>query len=197
MDMDILNLPGLRALQVTDNEYGDYRIMAETTASPSFSCTECGSQAIGFGKKEQLFMDIPIHGKRTGIVVIRKRFRCKGCNKTFFEQLTDMDERRKATKRLIDFIEKQSLKRTFVSVSEDICLDEGTIRNIFRDYVNRLEETARRETPMYLGIDEIHIIRPRCVICNIKQRTIIDLLPNRNKETVIRSGISTNSRTGM
>ena len=92
----------------------------------------------------------------------------------------------KTTKRLIDFIEKQSLKRTFVSISEDIGLDEGTIRNIFRDYINRLEETVQRETPKYLGIDEIHIIRPRCVICNIKQRTVIDLLRNRNKETVIR-----------
>jgi len=52
MDTDILNLPGLKALQVTENEYGDYRIMAETIASPSFSCPVCGSPVIGFGKKE-------------------------------------------------------------------------------------------------------------------------------------------------
>ena len=128
-------------------------------------------------------MDIPMHGKRTGIVVIRKRYRCRECGKTFLEPLADMDEKRLVTKRLIDFIEKQSLKRTFVSISDDTGLVEGTIRNIFRDYVNRLEETVQRETPKYLGIDEIHIIRPRCVICNIKQRAIIDLLPNRNKDT--------------
>jgi transposase len=74
MDMDILDLPGLKALQVIENEHGDYRIMAETT-SPPFSCPECGSSVIGFGKKEQLFMDLPTHGRRTGIVVIRKRYR--------------------------------------------------------------------------------------------------------------------------
>lgn len=129
--MDILDMPGLKALQVTENENGDYRIMAETT-SPPFSCPECGSPAIGFGKKEQLFMDLPTHGRRTGIVVIRKRYRCnrKECLKTFFDPLSDMDEKRKATKRLVDFIEKQSLKRTFVGIAEDIGLDEGTIRNI-------------------------------------------------------------------
>jgi hypothetical protein len=55
---------------VTENEYGDYKIMAETTAYPSFSCPECGSPAIGYGKKEQLFMDTLMHGKRTGIVVV-------------------------------------------------------------------------------------------------------------------------------
>jgi transposase len=156
--------------------------MAEKV-SPSFSCPECNSPVIGFGKKDQLFMDIPMHGKRTGIVVIRKRYRCRECGKTFLEPLADMDEKRLVTKRLIDFIEKQSLKRTFVSISDDTGLVEGTIRNIFRDYVNGLEETVQRETPKYLGIDEIHIIRPRCVICNIKQRAIIDLLPNRNKDT--------------
>ena len=94
--------------------------------------------------------------------------------------------KRLATKRLVEFIEKQSLKRTFVSISEDIGLDEKTIRNVFRDYVNRLEKTVRFETPKLLGIDEIHIIRPRCVICNVYQRTIVDMLPNRNKDTVIR-----------
>ncbi len=131
-------------------------------------------------------MDLPTHGKRTGIVVVRKRYRCKECLKTFLEPLGDMDEKRMATRRLVEHIEKQSLKRMFVSISDDIGLDEKTVRNIFRDYVNRLEKTVQFETPKLLGIDEIHIIRPRCVICNIKQRTLIDLLPNRNKDTVIR-----------
>jgi hypothetical protein len=44
--MDILDLPGLRALQVTENEYGGYRITAEATASPSFSCPEWSSTVI-------------------------------------------------------------------------------------------------------------------------------------------------------
>jgi len=41
MDTDILGLSRLKALQVTENEYGDYKIMAEAAASPSFSCPEC------------------------------------------------------------------------------------------------------------------------------------------------------------
>ncbi len=93
--MDILDLPGLKALQVIENENGDCRIMAETK-SPSFSCPECGSPVIGFCKKEQLFIDLPTHGRRTGIVVVRKRYRCKRkeCLKAFLEPLNDMDEKR-------------------------------------------------------------------------------------------------------
>ncbi|WP_237172684.1 hypothetical protein [Paenibacillus lutimineralis] len=60
-------------------------------------------------------------------------------------------------------------------------MNEKTVRNIFRDYINRLEKTVSFEIPNWLGIDEIHIIKPRCVITNIEERTLVDFLPNRNK----------------
>jgi transposase len=131
-------------------------------------------------------MDLPIHGKRVGLLIKRQRYRCRECSQTFWEHLDHtIDEKRNCTKRLLSYIEKQSLKRTFVSISEDVGLNEKTIRNIFRDYINRLEETLRFETPNWLGIDEIHIIKPRCVLTNIEERTLLDVLPNRNKETVV------------
>jgi transposase len=37
-----------------------------------------------------------------------------------------------------------------------------------------------------MGIDEIHLIKPRGVITNIQNNTIVELLPNRNKDTVVR-----------
>ncbi len=49
------------------------------------------------------------------------------------------------------------------------------------------EREYQFETPKWLGIDEIHIIRkPRLVLTNIERKTIFDLKPNRNKETVIQ-----------
>ncbi|TRC57884.1 ISL3 family transposase, partial [Mannheimia haemolytica] len=75
---------------------------------------------------------------------------------------------------------------TFSSVAEDVGVDEKTVRNIFNDYCERLEKTLNFEMPQWLGIDEIHIIKPRCVITNIQQQTIVDMLDNRNKTTVTR-----------
>ena len=135
MEIDILALPGLKALHVAKNQHGDYQFIAETT-SPPFSCLECGSSVIGFGKKEQLFMEFPTHGKRTGIVVVRKRYRCKECLKTFLEPLGDMDEKRMATRRLVEHIEKQSsFKRMLVSISDDIGLmhDRFILLKRYRD----------------------------------------------------------------
>ncbi|PCS23021.1 transposase [Candidatus Enterovibrio escicola] len=66
-------------------------------------------------------------------------------------------------------------------------MDEKTIRNIFQDYCEREEEQLKFEMPKWLGIDEIHIIKkPRCVLTNIEHQTVIDMLDNRNKSTLLR-----------
>jgi transposase len=184
--MDILNLHHFKVLSIAEAEY-DFQIKVETKSQPSH-CPHCGAVAKLYkhSRRDQLCMDLPIHGKRVGLLIMRQRYKCRECGQTFWERLDHtVDEKRSCTQRLVVYIEKQSVKHTFASVSEDVGLDEKTIRNIFRDYINRLEETLRFETPNWLGIDEIHIIKPRCVITNIEERTLIDLLPNRNKDTVI------------
>ena len=105
---------------------------------------------------------------------------------TFYEPLPDVDERRAITSRLRVWIGKQAIKRTFASLAEEVGIDEKSVRSVFRDYINELEQTVRFETPKWMGIDEIHLIRPRCVIANIAHNTIVDVLHNRNKETVVR-----------
>jgi len=185
--MNILNLPDYNITEVTEETH-DYYIAVESN-QPTCTCEHCyGDNLIRYGQHPQLFMDTPLHGKRTLITVIRKRFKCKDCNKTFMELLPDMDGKRKATKRLIDFIKKLSLSRTFASISEDVGVDEKTVRNIFRDYVNELEADFQIETPKWLGIDEVHLNKKmRCVITNIEERTVVEMLPTRNKKAVIKA----------
>ncbi|MEK5357986.1 ISL3 family transposase [Paenibacillus sp. FSL L8-0709] len=185
--MDNLKLPKFNIVNIAENEH-DFQIRVETN-SPPLDCPHCGCVANLYkhDNREQLCMDLPIHGKRVGLLIRRQRYRCRDCNKTFWERLDHtINEKRSCTNRLLSYIEKQSIKRTFTSISEDVGLNEKTIRNIFRDYINRLEERLRFETPTWLGIDEIHIIKPRCVLTNIEERTLLDILPNRNKETVVR-----------
>jgi transposase len=72
----------------------------------------------------------------------------------------------------------------FASIAEEVGVVEGTVRAIFRDHVAAKENQFRFETPKWMGIDEIHLIKPRCVISNIHNNTIVNLLPNRDKKTV-------------
>lgn len=185
MPPDLLNLAGFRVLHVETNEH-DYHITAETSEAPK-RCEHCFSQTIvGFGRREQMVRDLPIHGRRVGLYVDTRRFRCRNCSKTFYEALPEVDGKRLMTKRLTLWMGKQAVKRTFASIAEEVGCTEFTVRAVFNDYINELEKTVRFETPKWMGIDEIHLIKPRGVITNIQNNTIVDLLPNRNKETVVR-----------
>lgn len=184
MPANILNLSDYKVVRVEENAH-DYHITAEVSNPPG-ACVGCGSvRLIGHGRNEQVISDMPTHGKRVAIHVDTRRWRCAHCGKTFMELLPAVNAKREMTDRLVNWIGQQSLKRTFASIADDTGLDEKTIRNIFRDYLNELEAQFRFETPKWMGIDEIHLIKPRCVISNIGNNTIIDMLPNRDKKTVV------------
>nr|WP_243239339.1 transposase family protein [Sulfobacillus harzensis] len=105
--------------------------MAQT---PSDACLHCGHPRLQrFGRREQLVKDLPMHGKRVGIYVDTRRFRCQACRKTFYEVLPDVDGRRLMTNRLVAWIGRQALHRTFASIAEDVGIVEGTVRLIFKD----------------------------------------------------------------
>lgn len=185
MPANILNLSSYVISQITEDEH-DYHISA-TTANPPQQCINCQADSIrGFGRREQMLKDLPMHGKRVGIYVDTRRYQCQSCNKTFYEPLPDADEKRKMTKRLLDWIGRQAITRTFTSIADEVGVVEGTVRSIFRDYINSLEKTVRFEIPQWMGIDEIHLIKPRCVVSNIKNNTIVEILKDRNKPTVTR-----------
>lgn len=184
MPANILNLSAYHVTRVDQGDH-DYHVKAEIKA-PLKECMHCRSNSIvGFGRREQLVRDLPSHGKRVGIYVDTRRFRCRVCSKTFYEPLPAVDARRPMTSRLIKWVGKQAIKRTFASIADEVGIDEKSVRSIFRDYVNELERTIRFETPKWMGIDEIHLVRPRGVIANIQNNTIVQLLPNRNKETIL------------
>jgi transposase len=185
MPVNILNLSSYTVVALQENEH-DYHIDAVTKDCPK-CCPHCESiNIVGFGRREQMVKDLPMHGKRVGLYIETKRYQCRSCNKTFYEHLPDTDEKRMMTRRLNEWIGKQAIKRTFASIAEDVGINEGTVRSVFRDYVNDLERTLRFDTPKWMGIDEIHLIKPRGVITNIQNNTIVELLPNRNKETIIK-----------
>jgi transposase len=136
--VDILDLPAFTVIDIQQNNL-DLHFTLETIEKPS-SCPRCCAKSgnlVGYGRDMQLFMDTPMHGKRVGLHLKRRRMLCRDCKSTFFEPLDDMDDRRHATKRLIDYIEKRMLRETFVKVADEVGVDERTIRSIFNDFMAR------------------------------------------------------------
>jgi transposase len=146
---------------------------------PEF-CPHCGSiegNLSRYGKKQQVFMDLPMHGQHVGIIVDRQRFLRKNCGSTFREIIFGIDDDHLCTIRFRQYVEHHSLRRTFVSIAEELGISEGMVRNICNAYIDSLEENRDTATPRWLGIDEIHILgKPRGVIANVEQNTLVDLL---------------------
>jgi transposase len=185
-DLDILNLPGYRVQAVREAER-EYHVKTETV-TPVGQCPACRSlETFGHGRVEILVHDLPVHGKQVGVYVDARRLRCQSCGKTFMETLPGVNDARRMTQRLVKWVGERSLRHTFTSIAEEIGVAEGTIRNVFADHVAELERTVKFQTPTWMGIDEIHIIRrPRAVFSNLKNNTAVNLLPDRDKKTVAR-----------
>lgn len=181
MNADLLNLKSLRVLSCEDLD-NHYRIKAEATKGPT-QCSACLSyEFYGHGSQPQAYMDTPIHGKKVVIEIDRRRSRCKRCGKTVFEPVPDLDNKRLATCRLIEYIEKRCLSDTFMAVAREVGVDNKTVRNIFDDYVERKKKEVKFQTPEVLGIDEIKIIGAfRATLTNIDQLSFFDLLQTRKR----------------
>lgn len=182
---NLLNWPHWVIDLVEENDH-DYRISAHLLSLPT-ACPLCGTIGVlrPYGTREQRFMDLPIHAKRVGILVGRRRFKCQSCGRIAIEQLADMDEAHRMTKRLLRFVQSESLRITFTEVARQCGLDEKTVRDIFKAHTAQLEKTHTFVTPAVLGIDELHLLnKPRCVLTNVEYRTVIDLLGSRDQKTV-------------
>lgn len=186
MPVNILNLPGLIVLDFkqTDTEY---HIRAEPAAI-SRLCPHCGRShdTIKHAQKTLFVRDLPSHGKSVAIHLDAPRLLCKLCNKTFTAAVPEVDIARQMTERLAHWIGRQSLEYTYAEIAKQANVDEKTVRNIFDEYVAGLEKQFKRETPPWLGIDEIKLGRFRAVFTNIHGRALVDMLPDRYSTSIVK-----------
>lgn len=181
----LLDLPGYKVLDKQETEH-DIRFTVEWEAE-NLICLHCGSLATPYkhGVLQQVYMDMPIRGKRVGLTVNVQRYRCRDCGKTSMQNVGWLDSKRAATLRLVEYIKTESLKRTFTSIADDVGLSEAAIRSIFKDHVAFLASTIHFQTPEWLGMDELKLMKKtRGIITNVKERTVVDMLHNRDLATI-------------
>ncbi len=182
---DFLQLSSLKTLAVRSDD--ETYVVEAAGRSDWLTCQLCEVGRLhGHGSQEQSFQDTPSHGKPVRIVIQRRRYRCTGCGKTQFEPVADLDSKRQATRRLVDYVRTHSVRETFAAMARRVALDEKTIRHIFDDFVEELQTSIRFRTPRILGIDEIKVIGAyRAIMTNVERRTVFDLRPSRAKADLL------------
>src|SRR3989304_6861072 len=83
---NILNRPAYTVISLEENDH-DYHISAETK-QPPLQCQLCQSDnLVGFGRREQMVRDLPMHGRRVGLYINARRFQCRACSQPVYEAL--------------------------------------------------------------------------------------------------------------
>lgn len=139
--------------------------------------------------------DIPLRGHRIVLVLLKRRFRCLTCRRSFTEADQACGKRQRTTKRLREYIGQQACTRPVSHVAAEMqvgprlvqtCLEEVAQVDLAKRHLT-LDETAPLPTPRYLGIDEFarrkgH--RYDTILCDLDARQVLEVSAGRTKDEV-------------
>lgn len=183
--IDILQLEGVQPIDYR-NEDGCIMITVQPSGEHLETCPECGGRLYKHGQRINHFADTPLQMQPVKIEVIRTRYRCSECKSMITPQLSFLDEKRRATHRLIQQVRKRCLDRTFTQLAEDTGVVVNTIKNITLDFVEELERDVKFETPTIMGVDKLMLMGSyRYVITNLAMSSLYDMLPERTHDTLM------------
>lgn len=175
---DILQLPGIKPLNVDVHEGRIFVHAVPVAKSARPACPNCGKLMVRHGAREHSFADIPLQNQPVILVLKIARNRCEDCKKTQNQEVRGLDERRRATRRLVDYVRQQCLTKPFNRLAEETGLAVNTIKNIAEDFVNELDRNVKYATPVHLGIAELSIAEGKhLAFFNLATETIIEVLP--------------------
>ena len=177
--MDLLQLKYVQAL--SSDVRDDVSIIDAQILAQPLECPFCkAANPYRHDSREQEFADAPIRGQKVRIRFQRQRYRCRACRKAFFEPLVGFSAKRNMTQRLVHYIAKDSLIRTFADVAKDVGVDVQTVRSVFLDFSDWLRANHPIATPRIMGIDEAKRAKALCtVLTDLERREYFDMLPSR------------------
>jgi transposase len=167
-------------------------------------CPDCGTSSDNIhSERHRCVRHLDIWGKKTFLHFLSRRFRCENCGKVFNEQLPFIEEHRRQTIALEQYVYESCLSSNRKKVAKQNGLSQSTVRNIF----NRLAQTKvdynRVLLTRVLGIDEISLKKRHkqfaLVISDIERKCILAVLPDRKKETLFiwLSGLTKQQRRAI
>ncbi len=139
--------------------------------------------------------DLPLRGHRIVLVLLKRRFRCLTCRRSFTEPDQACGRRRRTTKRLREYLGKQACSRPVSHVAAEMQVGPRLVQSCWEEVAQvelakrhlSLDETAPLPTPRYLGIDEFarrkgH--RYDTILCDLDAREVLEVSAGRTKEEV-------------
>ena len=191
----IEELLGLKEFKINNliTRYKKKVIIAVETKTIKMQCPKCEKTTRSINHRYTTTVrDISISGKNVFLEIKRKVFYCNSCDYAFGERLESVSPKRIYTKRFERMIFEFCLENTILNVSRSHKLPYDCVKGIY----NRIADICIEHLKKYnedieiLGIDEISIRKGhknyQAVVSNISGGYVLDMLPDRKKETVVK-----------
>ena len=192
--MDFVDIPNLRVLS-SERKANQWIIRAtfveiSTEKKSHQKCKHCGESSkppVQFRPVIQEFLDLPIHGLRTVILLERPQLLCVQC-KTVSPLITpSLHESLKMTMRLLERCFFSCFKHRFEEVADALVLDVGIVRTAFHQYLQDALKQRRSRVPGWLGVE---LISPKSgrvlVISDVAEAKAIDAIKEPDDRKIIQ-----------
>lgn len=135
--------------------------------------------------RTQKVKDLPSFGKNVILILRKRRYRCRQCNKRFYEENSFLPRYHRMTSRLCAFvIHKLREVYSFTSVAKEVNLSVSTVIRIFD-----LVKYTNAAMPKVLSIDEFKgntgVQKYQCILTDPADKRVLDVLPTRKKEDLM------------
>lgn len=185
---NITNFLGLQGIELDNfiEDENNITISVHTKVREQY-CPHCGKPTkFVHGYRTQNVKDLPMRLKNVSIILKKRRYICRECNKTFFEKYSFLPKYHRATnRRYMGIINALNSNRSL----KDIALTYNCSTNTVQRMLNILATPTNSYLPSALGIDEFkgntNKEKYQCILTNLDTGEIFDILPNRNKSYLI------------
>ena len=167
-------------------------ILYVETKNNKATCSKCKRKTSSINHRyNQNARDVSIFGKKTILKINRKVYQCHRCNYAFTEKLDSIFPKRIYTKRFEKEIFESCLESSIQRVSKSLVLPYDCVDGIYKRIADKCIKHLMKfkEEIEILGIDEISIKKGhkdfQAVVSNIGKGYVMDMLPDRKKETVV------------
>jgi transposase len=193
MQDHVSRLVGLEGFEVKRViEVGDRLDLEVELVARAGCCPGCGSGSVDVKERPVVRVrDLPIAGRVTRLVWRKRRYRCRGCGRTFTETHPELPARQRVTRRF--------RRRLFERVRgggahAEVARCERTTRyqvgRAFRTGAGDELEARREARPARrLSLDEAHHRRGRelaTVVSDLDRRRVVEVLDGRSRRRVER-----------
>ena len=157
---DLLGIPTLIVTMYSLTREGDHEVLHLwcNHRDDIAVCPDCGTLSDSIhSERHRCVRHLDIWGKKTFLHFLSRRFKCGNCGQVFNEQLPFIDEHRRQTIALEQFVYESCLSSNRKKVAKQIGLSQSTVRDIFNRFAQIKVDYNEVLLTRVLGIDEISL----------------------------------------